>query len=226
MHLFLLARKDTLVGSESTPRLSPSHLPSHKIGFRLALDRAKGINCFCDKKYIYILLKDLLMKIGPVVDRNSSLSLLLTLAFICFLFLSARGIDISTTAVDGSHEYEDPTPFGKEESHLSSKSEGDNASDVSLKMEPLVSGKDKPNMHIYINGKDSPLPPLSPTPYTDVLPPRAPDRITYTWHELDVFAPGSEGRRRNWYSFMKDTKEPVPMKHILKNGKEHHLMFS
>nr|CAD7438901.1 unnamed protein product [Timema bartmani] len=43
IHLFLLARKDTLVGCESTPRLPPSNPPSHKIGFRLALYRAKGL---------------------------------------------------------------------------------------------------------------------------------------------------------------------------------------
>nr|CAD7400385.1 unnamed protein product [Timema cristinae] len=39
IYLFLLARKDTLVGCEATPHLSPSH----KIGFRLALDRAKSL---------------------------------------------------------------------------------------------------------------------------------------------------------------------------------------
>nr|CAD7201643.1 unnamed protein product [Timema douglasi] len=42
IRLFLLARKDTFVGSEATPSLSPSRPPSHKIGFRLALDGAKG----------------------------------------------------------------------------------------------------------------------------------------------------------------------------------------
>nr|CAD7585743.1 unnamed protein product [Timema genevievae] len=37
-----VSAKDTLVGCEATPHLSPSHPPSHKIGFRLAIDRAKG----------------------------------------------------------------------------------------------------------------------------------------------------------------------------------------
>nr|CAD7394152.1 unnamed protein product [Timema cristinae] len=44
IHLLLLMRKDTFVGCEATPCLSPSHRPSQKIGFRLALDRAKGLN--------------------------------------------------------------------------------------------------------------------------------------------------------------------------------------
>nr|CAD7460522.1 unnamed protein product [Timema tahoe] len=43
IHLFLLAQKDTLVVCEAMPWLSPSHSPSHKIGFRLALDRTKGL---------------------------------------------------------------------------------------------------------------------------------------------------------------------------------------
>nr|CAD7261306.1 unnamed protein product [Timema shepardi] len=43
IHLFLLARKDTLICCEATPRLSPSDPPSHKIGFRLALDRAEDL---------------------------------------------------------------------------------------------------------------------------------------------------------------------------------------
>nr|CAD7405795.1 unnamed protein product [Timema cristinae] len=49
--LFLFVRKDTLFGCEATPRLSPSHPPSLKIGFRLALDRDKGLKPAAFVKY-------------------------------------------------------------------------------------------------------------------------------------------------------------------------------
>ncbi|CAG2062392.1 unnamed protein product [Timema podura] len=42
LHLHCASAKDTLVGCEAMPHLSPSHPPSHEIGFRLAIDRAKG----------------------------------------------------------------------------------------------------------------------------------------------------------------------------------------